>query len=119
MKVLVVDDDVRIRRLYRMELEEAGFQVATAGSGTEAIEKFEAERPQVVTLDILMPDMDGLEVLRALKRRNASTPVIISTAFDYRNDFGVWASDAYLVKSSDLSELKSTIEALAARDGKA
>jgi CheY-like chemotaxis protein len=58
----------------------------------------------------MMPDMDGIQVLRQLKQENPQVPVIMLTAYDYRDDFSVWVSDAYVVKSSDLSTLKTTIK---------
>ncbi len=112
MRILVVDDDESILRLYKEELEDEGYEVIPASSGKEAIELFEKVSPDIVTLDILMPDMDGIAVLRALKNRNPNVPVIMSTAYDYRDDFGVWAAEAYVVKSSDLTELKDTINRL-------
>ncbi len=59
-----------------------------------------------------MPDIDGISLLRKMKEINPKTPVIMSTAYDYKDDFAVWASDAYIVKSSDLDELKKTIRNL-------
>ncbi len=112
MKILIVDDDESILRLYREELEDEGYEVFSATSGKEAIEVFEKTNPDIVTLDILMPDMDGIAVLRELKNRRPDIPVIMSTAYDYRDDFGVWAAEAYVVKSSDLTELKETIKRL-------
>lgn len=112
MKLLVVDDDINIQRLYKEELEEEGYDVIIAGTGKDALEMFEKERPDIVTLDILMPDIDGISLLRKMKEINSKTPIIMSTAYDYRDDFAVWASEAYLVKSSDLGELKATIKKL-------
>lgn len=112
VKILVVDDDPHLRQLYSEELEEEGYEVTLASSGKEALEKFETDVPDVVTLDILMPGMDGIEVLRKMKEKKPSLPVIMSTAYDYRDDFSVWASEAYVVKSADLTELKSTIKKL-------
>lgn len=112
MKVLVVDDDAHVLRLYKEELEEEGYEVVTAGTGKEAMEMFERETPDLVTLDILMPDIDGISLLRRMKDLRPRMPVIMSTAYDYRDDFAVWASEAYLVKSSDLAELKATIKKL-------
>ncbi len=112
MKILVVDDDKRIQLLYRSELEDDGYEVHVADSGEEALRLFDEVGPDLVTLDILMPDMDGIQVLRKMKEKNPQLPVIMSTAYDYRDDFAVWASEAYLVKSSDLGELKNTIHKL-------
>ncbi len=112
MKLLVVDDDVHIQKLYKEELEEEGYEVIIAGTGKEALELFEKENPDIVTLDILMPDIDGISLLRKMKEQKPNIPIIMSTAYDYRDDFAVWASEAYIVKSSDLTELKKTIKNL-------
>ncbi len=112
MKVLIVDDDIHIQRLYKEELEEEGYETIIAGTGEDALALFEKENPDVVTLDILMPDMDGITLLRKMKELNPKIPIIMSTAYDYRDDFAVWASEAYIVKSSDLTELKKTIKSL-------
>ena len=110
MKLLVIDDDVNIQRLYKEELEEEGYEVIIASSGKSGLEKFEKEEPDLVTLDILMPDIDGITLLRKMKEQRPDIPIIMSTAYDYRDDFAVWASEAYLVKSSDLTELKKIIK---------
>lgn len=112
MKLLVVDDDLNIQRLYKEELEEEGYEVVIATTGKEALEMFAKEKFDVVTLDILMPDIDGISLLRKMKEQRPNIPIIMSTAYDYRDDFAVWASEAYIVKSSDLSELKDTIKKL-------
>jgi DNA-binding response OmpR family regulator len=112
MKLLIVDDDTNIQRLYKEELEEEGYNVVIAGTGKEALEMFERENPDIVTLDILMPDIDGISLLRKMKEQRPNIPIIMSTAYDYRDDFAVWASEAYIVKSSDLAELKNTIKKL-------
>ena len=112
MKILIVDDDQNILRLYKEELEEEGYTIVTASNGQEAIERFDQEDPDLVTLDILLPDIDGIKLLRQMKEKKPRLPIIMSTAYDYRDDFSVWASEAYIVKSSDLAELKSMIKRL-------
>ncbi|HYA26435.1 MAG TPA: response regulator [Thermodesulfovibrionales bacterium] len=112
MKILIVDDDQHIRRLYKEELEEDGYEVVVAATGTEALELFEKENPDLVTLDILMPDIDGIKLLRQMKEKKPRIPIVMSTAYDYRDDFAVWASEAYIVKSAELSDLKDTIRRL-------
>jgi DNA-binding response OmpR family regulator len=112
MKILIVDDDQNILRLYKEELEEEGYQIVTASNGQEAMDQFEKETPDLVTLDILLPDVDGIKLLRQMKEKRPRMPVIMSTAYDYRDDFAVWASEAYIVKSSDLTELKAAIKKL-------
>ena len=112
MKILIVDDDVHILRLYKEELEDEGYEVVLANTGKKALELFEKEHPNIVTLDILMPDIDGISLLRKMKEQQPKIPIIMSTAYDYRDDFSVWASEAYIVKSADLNELKKTIKKL-------
>jgi len=110
-KVLVVDDEENIRQLYKEELVEEGYEVFLAGGGEEAVRMMDEVQPDVVTLDVRMPGMDGIEVLRALKEKKRDLPMIMCTAYpEYKHNFGVWASDAYVVKSTDLKELKDTIK---------
>ena len=116
MKILIVDDDQNILRLYKEELEEEGYTIVTASNGQEAIERFDQEDPDLVTLDILLPDIDGIKLLRQMKEKKPRLPIIMSTAYDYRDDFAVWASEAYIVKSSDMTELKATIKKLTEKE---
>jgi DNA-binding response OmpR family regulator len=110
LRILVVDDEPSIGRLYREELEDEGYEVKVASSGKEALDVLDGFDPDVVTLDVKMPGMDGIETLRALKERRRTLPVILCTAYDeYKEDFGSWACDAYIVKSSDLDELKAAV----------
>ncbi|MEK6691930.1 MAG: response regulator [Nitrospirota bacterium] len=109
MRILIVDDDAAIRRLYKEELEEEGYEVFLAQNGEEALRIFGEVKPDIVTLDIRMPGEDGIEILRKMKEFNSKLPVIMCTAYDHKDDFKVWASDAYIVKSSNLNELKENI----------
>ena len=85
----------------------------SAFNGEEALEKFKSDTPDLVILDIQMPGLNGIEVLRQMKMIDASVPIILSSAYhEYKQDLGAWASDDYVVKSSDLSELKHTIQRL-------
>jgi DNA-binding response OmpR family regulator len=112
-KILVVDDEENIRELYRDELSEEGYEVELAEDGYEALKKVEMFCPDLVTLDVKMPGIDGLEVLRRIREANPSLPVLLLTAFgEFRQDFNTWASDAYIVKSADLKELKTTVHKL-------
>ncbi|MBI4388699.1 MAG: response regulator [Nitrospinae bacterium] len=110
-KILVVDDEENIRLLYKEELEDEGYQVVLAANAEEAMDRINREQPDLITLDIKMPGMDGIEFLRKLKEEKRSVPVIRCSAYgSYKQDFRVWASDAYVVKSADLRELKMTIK---------
>ena len=109
-RILVVDDEENIRLLYEEELAEEGYEVSVAASAEEALAQIEAHRPDLITLDIRMPGVDGIEFLRLLRERDRDLPVIIVTAYgEYKQDFSVWASDAYVVKSADLDELKAMV----------
>lgn len=115
-KILVVDDEEGLRLLYKEELEDEGAAVELASSGPEALSKLEGNSIDLILLDIKMPGMDGVEVLRMVKERWKDIPVILCTAYPhYKHDFGTWASDAYVVKSSDLTELKQTIRDILAK----
>jgi DNA-binding response OmpR family regulator len=109
--ILVVDDEHNIRLLYKEELEESGYRVILAASAAEAEQKLREETPDLITLDIKMPGVDGIEFLEKLKQNHRDIPVILCSAYgSYKQDFRVWASDAYIVKSADMSELKATIK---------
>lgn len=109
-KVLCVDDDLSLLRLYQDELSEEGFKVILAKDGKEALAKFEKEKPQVVVMDIRMPVMDGIETLTAMMGKDRQVPVILNTAYpQYRDNFMTWGAEAYVIKSSDLTELKQKI----------
>ena len=110
-KILVVDDEESIHLLYKEELEEEGFEVSSALSGEEALEVFDELSPDLVILDINMPGMDGIEVLRQMKQKRPDVPVILSSAYpEYKQDLASWASDDYIVKSFNLDELKESVK---------
>jgi DNA-binding response OmpR family regulator len=116
-KILVVDDEENIRFLYQEELEEEGYTVDVAAHGQEALEKLNAFQPDLVTLDIRMPGMDGVETLRKIREVQRDLPVILCSAYgEYKQDLTTWASDAYVIKTSDLTELKGTIRTLLSKD---
>ncbi len=110
-KILVVDDEEHVRQLFKEELSEEGYEIILAADGPEAIRLVDEAQPDLVTLDIRMPGMDGIEVLRVLKEKKRDLPMIMVTAYpEYKHNFGVWASEAYVVKSGDLKDLKDTIK---------
>jgi DNA-binding response OmpR family regulator len=112
-RILVVDDEEAIRSLYKEELTEAGYQVDLAADGSEALRKVEQARPDLMTVDLRMPGMDGIELLRRVRAMHRDLPIVICTAYgDFRSDFGTWASDAFLTKSADLKELKAKVDEL-------
>lgn len=112
-KILVVDDEDNIRILYRDEFTEMGYKVLLAAGGEDALKIIKREKPDLVTLDIKMDGLDGIETLRRIKEVDKKIPVILCTAYNtYKSDFGTWASDAYIVKSSNMDELKNKVKEL-------
>lgn len=109
-RILLVDDEEGIQLLYREEFEDSGYAVDSARNGEEALDIFKANPPDLVVLDINMPGMNGIEVLRQMKEIRADLPIILSSAYqEYKQDFGSWASEAYVVKSANMDELKAAI----------
>ena len=109
--VLVIDDEDSIRSLYKEELEDDGYDVLTAETGKKALDILDENDVDIITLDIRMPEMDGLEFLGEVRKKNKEIPIIVCSAFSsYKQDFSVWGADAYVVKSSDLTELKNCIK---------
>ncbi len=113
-KVLVVDDDEHILRSLAQYLELEEFSVKTASGGAEALALVESDRPDLVVLDVMMPEMDGFEVLENLRRKpeTEKLPVIMLTARDQHGDIlkgyqmGV---SSYMVKPFNLDELVEVI----------
>lgn len=114
-RILVVDDERHIVRLVQVNLERAGYEVLTAFDGVEALEKVKTEMPDMLVLDVMMPRMDGFEVLKNLQNdpRYQNIPVIMLTAKAQDADiFKGWASgvSSYLTKPFNPRELLVFVE---------
>lgn len=115
--VLVVDDEERMARFIRLNLEHDGFQVVEAYRGSQAIEKLRDALPDLVLLDVMMPDMDGFEVLRMI-RETSQVPVIMLTAKGEEDDRvkGLeLGADDYVTKPFSPRELVSRVKAVLRR----
>ena len=115
--VLVADDEQRITKLVSMALTDEGFRVITASGGEEALAKAEEVRPDIVLLDIVMPDLDGIEVMRQLRERR-SVPVILLTAKGSATDKAKGldlGADDYIAKPFHLDELAARVRAVLRR----
>ncbi len=115
--ILVVDDERNIVELVRMYLRNEGFDVETAANGREALEKARATPPALVVLDIMMPEMDGLEAFRAL-RKESDVPVVMLTARGDEVDRIVGlelGADDYVPKPFNPRELVARIKAVLRR----
>jgi CheY-like chemotaxis protein len=116
--VLVVDDDAVIRQLITVNLELEGFEVETAEDGQDCLDKVKAYKPDVITLDIMMPKMDGWDAAAALRAddETSSIPVILLSARAQQADLSrgdTIGVDAYLTKPFDPDELIKTVRRLA------
>jgi len=120
VRLLVVDDDRALRDVLRRALTLAGYDVRLTDTGAGALAEVAAGVPDAVVLDIGLPDIDGLEVCRLLRRERNRVPVLMLTARDAVSDRidGLDAgADDYLVKPFDIEELKARLRALLRRAG--
>jgi two-component system OmpR family response regulator len=121
-RLLVVEDEDTIRQLLSGSLRFAGFEVATAASGAEALRAVTASRPDLVLLDVMMPGGDGFEVVRRLRSTGPDVPVIFLTARDDVRDrvSGLaLGADDYVTKPFSLDELLERIRAVLRRTRRA
>ena len=108
--ILLVEDDKHQQLLYKEELEEEGYEVVLAGNGAEAMDRLREKIPDLIVLDICMPEMDGMEAMGEILGENDQIPIILHTAYSsYQDNFMSWAAKSYVIKSSDLTELKKEI----------
>ncbi|MFN7172410.1 MAG: response regulator transcription factor [Fimbriimonadaceae bacterium] len=115
LKILVCDDERHIVRLIQVNLEKNGYQVVTAFDGKEGLEKVKSEKPDLCVLDVMMPYMDGFEVLKNLRRdpETEALPVIMLTAKAQDKDVFEgyhYGADMYLTKPFNPIELVSFVK---------
>ena len=116
-RVLLVEDDPRVRRVLRLALEDEGYHVAEAATGEQGLADLRAEEPDVVLLDVMLPDTDGFSVCREIRHRS-NVPVIMVTARSDSHDVvaGLEAgADDYVTKPLVAKELSARIRALLRR----
>ncbi len=115
LKILVVDDEPQFVELIKMRLEDDGYDVVTAFDGREGLEKVKSESPDAVLLDILMPGLDGIKVLKKIRSKNKDLPVFIVTAFSNEERFEKarkYDVSGFIVKTSDLKREVENITTL-------
>jgi len=119
-KILIIDDDVDTLRLVGLMLQRQGYEISAASNGTQGLAKAQEDRPDLILLDVMMPDMDGYEVARRLRKNPATVtvPILMFTAKTQLDDkvagFEVGADD-YLTKPTHPTELQAHVKALLAR----
>ncbi|MBT9253697.1 MAG: response regulator transcription factor [Brockia lithotrophica] len=114
-KILVVDDEPSIVTLLKFNLEREGYRVLTGGEGREAIKIVERERPDLLLLDVMLPGLDGFEVLRRIRARDARLPVLLLTAKGEELDrvLGLeLGADDYITKPFSVREVLARIKAV-------
>ena len=112
--VLIVDDEQNIVELARMYLEQAGFNVISAGDGATALERIANEAPDFIVLDLMLPEVDGWEVCRRVRARS-ETPILMLTARDEDVDKIVGlelGADDYMTKPFNPRELVARVRAI-------
>lgn len=120
LRVLVVDDEANIAELLRMALRYEGWDVEVALTGSQAVSTARKQGPDAVVLDMMLPDFDGMEVLRRLRAEQADVPVLFLTARDAVEDrvAGLTAGgDDYVTKPFSLEEVVARLRALMRRAG--
>jgi two-component system, OmpR family, response regulator len=120
VRVLVVDDEPNIVDVISMALRYEGFEVASAGTGADAVAAFAEQRPALVVLDVMLPDVDGFEVARRLATSGDGVPIIFLTARDSTEDVvkGLTiGGDDYVTKPFSLEELVARIRTILRRSG--
>ena len=121
-RLLLVDDEENLRSMLDAALRHSGFDVVPVGSGREALDAVKAERPELIVLDVMLPDIDGFEVCRRLRTEGDRTPVLFLTARDATEDTVrglTLGGDDYLVKPFSLEELVARIGSVLRRTGTA
>jgi two-component system, OmpR family, alkaline phosphatase synthesis response regulator PhoP len=119
--ILIVDDEPNIVQLARMYLEREGFRVEAAGDGRAALEKVEQLRPALMILDLMLPELDGMEVCRRLRAEHNPIPIFMVTARDEDVDkiLGLeLGADDYLTKPFNPREMAARVKAILRRGGK-
>ncbi|MEK3778668.1 response regulator transcription factor [Paenibacillus sp. FSL K6-4396] len=112
--VLVIEDEPKIARLLELELQYEGYQVGKAGSGTEGLEKYAEGQWDLILLDVMLPGLSGIEVLRRIRAKDATVPIIMLTAKDSVEDkvsgLDLGAND-YITKPFQIEELLARVRA--------
>jgi two-component system response regulator VicR len=114
-KILLVDDEIDFLQLLKARLEANNYEVVTAMNGAEALKKFKDQPPDALMLDIMMPEINGLEVLKKIREVNRGIPVFVITAFNNEERFKTanqFNASGFIIKTNDLQAEIDKIGAL-------
>ncbi len=116
-KILVVDDEVDFAEMIKVRLEANNYDVIVANNGREALERVKKDKPDAVLLDLMMPEIDGLSVLKQIRAEDAKIPVFVITAFSNEERIKIAAklnASGFIIKSRDdlAAELKNIKNAI-------
>lgn len=117
-KILIIEDDLSIVELLKLYLEQADFNIVVAANGEEGLERYYNEQPDCILLDLMLPEMDGLEICRMIRLDDRSTPIIMLTgkgeSYDIIKGLNTGADD-YVVKPFNPNELMARIKSVLRR----
>jgi two-component system OmpR family response regulator len=122
-KILIADDDPSIREILSIQLARMGYEVILADNGTEAVAAYKKEEPDLIILDVMMPQTNGLQAcqdIRALESPNTRVPILFLTARESTKDKSSAAlsgGDGFIVKPVSLEELRQQLETALRKDG--
>ena len=114
--ILVADDEKNIRALYKEMLENEGYKVILTETGQQTLNVLEMIKPDLVILDVKMPDISGMEILGEISKGEFNPPVLINSAYSgYIDDCRSWAAEDYIIKSSNTGELLMKVKEILGR----
>jgi DNA-binding response OmpR family regulator len=111
-RIIFVDSEPHIRQLCLEELQDEGYVVKVAEKAEEVVRLAESFKPDMVILELLLPDMSGLEAGRLIKGTNRKTRVVLYSHFLPPHDLSSWGADGFVIKSPNLDGLKATVRRL-------
>ena len=111
-RILFADSEPHIRQLCQEELQDEGYEVQVAGRAAEVVRLVESFQPDMVILEVMLPDMSGLEAGRMIKGTNRQTRIVLYSHLNPPQDLSSWGADDFVLKSADLERLKAVVRRL-------
>jgi two-component system OmpR family response regulator len=111
-RILFADGEPHIQQLCREELQDEGYEVRVTGRAADVVRLAESFQPDMVIMEVLLPDMSGLEAGRIIKGGNRKTRVLLYSHFRPPQDLSSWGADDFVEKSPDLDALKAAVRRL-------